>query len=408
MRKLVPMMKVVALLLFIFSLPLLGQTQTVSGTVQDAAKKSPLVGVTVKVLGTTTAAQTNDKGAFTIKAVKGQTLLISYIGFESQRINVTGGSIDIALKSTVVELDEVVVAMDIKRKKRDLGYSTQEVKGAELKETQRESFVNGLQGRIAGATITSTSGVPGSSSTIVLRGYNSLSLNNQPLFVIDGVIRDNSSIDAVSSVPAAAGQNNTSNDFTNRISDINPNDIESVTVLKGPEATVLYGSAASNGAIVITTKKAKITAGKKLNVNYDNSFRFQKLQNIPATFNGYQLGTNGVASISTFSAFGPAIVPGTPLYDNVGNFFKTSFGQTQNLSVDFGTAKSSYRASGSYYDQTGVVPNTRLQRTNFRLTNSTKIGKYIDISPSIGMSGENRVTEEEKQEMESRYEWYSI
>jgi TonB-linked SusC/RagA family outer membrane protein len=389
MRKLVPMMKAVALLLFIFSLPLLGQTQTVSGTVQDAAKKSPLVGVTVKVLGTTTAAQTNDKGAFTIKAVKGQTLLISYIGFESQRINVTGGSLDISLKSTVVELDEVVVAMDIKRKKRDLGYSTQEVKGAELKETQRESFVNGLQGRIAGATITSTSGVPGASSTIVLRGYNSLSLNNQPLFVIDGVIRDNSSIDAVSSVPAAAGQNNTSNDFTNRISDINPNDIESVTVLKGPEATVLYGSAASNGAIVITTKKAKITAGKKLNVNYDNSFRFQKLQNIPATFNGYQLGTNGVASISTFSAFGPAIVPGTPLYDNVGNFFKTSFGQTQNLSVDFGTAKSSYRASGSYYDQSGVVPNTRLQRTNFRLTNSTKIGKYIDISPSIGYSYSN-------------------
>ncbi len=389
MRKIVFLMKVVALLPLLFSMPSYGQNQTVSGTIQDAGTQIPLIGVTVKVVGTNTATQTNNKGAFTIKATKGQTLLISYIGFETKRVSVTGNSMDVSLKSSVAELDEVVVAMDIKRKSRDLGYSTQVVKGNDLKETQRESFVNGLQGRIAGATITATSGVPGASSTIVLRGYNSLSLNNQPLFVIDGVIRDNSSIDAVSSVPAAAGQNNTSNDFTNRISDINPNDIESVTVLKGPEATVLYGSAASNGAIVITTKKAKLAAGKKLNIHYDNSFRFQKLQNIPSTFDGFQLGTNGIASISTFSAFGPAITPGTPFYNNVRNFFKTSFGQTHNISVDFGSAKSSYRASGSFYDQSGVVPNTRLQRTNFRLTNTTKIGKYIDISPSVAYSYSN-------------------
>ena len=386
MRKIASLMKGVVLLLLIFSLPSYGQSQTVSGSILDAATKSPLVGVTVKVVGTTIASQTNDKGAFTIKATKGQILLISYIGFETQRVSVTGGAMDITMKSSVAELDEVVVAMDIKRKKRDLGYSTQEVKGNDLKETQRESFVNGLQGRIAGATVTSTSGVPGASSTIVLRGYNSLSLNNQPLFVIDGIIRDNSTIDATSSVPAAAGQNNTSNDFTNRISDINPNDIESVTVLKGPEATVLYGSAASNGAIVITTKKAKLTNGKRININYDNSFRFQKLQNIPSTFNGFLQGSNGIAGTNTFSAFGPAIPSGTTLYDNVGNFFKSAFGQTHNLGVDFGTAKSSYRASGSFYDQSGVVPGTRLQRVNFRLTNSTKIGKYIDITPSVAYS----------------------
>ena len=277
-------MKVVVLLLLIFSLPSYGQSQTVSGTIKDADKKTPLPGVTVKLVGSTTAAQTNDKGVFTIKATKGQTLLVSYIGFESQRLVVAGSSMDISLKSSVTDLGEVevVVAMDLKRKPRELGYSNQTVKGDDLKETQRENFIGGLQGRIAGATITSTSGVPGASSTIVLRGFNSLSLNNQPLFVVDGIIRDNSTIDAVNSVPAAAGQNNTSNDFTNRIADINPNDIESVTVLKGPEATVLYGSAASNGAIVITTKKAKITAGKRFNINYDNSFRFQKLQNIPS------------------------------------------------------------------------------------------------------------------------------
>ncbi len=379
-------MKVVVLLLLIFSLPSYGQSQMVSGTVEDADKKVPLSGVTVKVVGTTTVTQTDNKGAFTIQANKGQTLLISYIGFENQRVTVSGGRIDLSLRSSVTELDEVVVAMDIKRKARDLGYSTQVVKGDDIKETQRESFINGLQGRIAGATITATSGVPGASSTIVLRGFNSLSLNNQPLFVIDGVLRDNSTIDAVASVPSAAGQNNTSNDFTNRIADVNPNDIESITVLKGPEATVLYGSAASNGAIVITTKKPKLTDGKRFNVHYDNSFRLQSLQNIPATFDGFQQGSNGIYASNTFASFGPAIAPETPRYNNVRNFFKTSFGQTHNLGVDFGTGKSSYRASGSYYDQTGVVPNTRLRRINFRLTNSSKIGKYIDITPSIAYS----------------------
>jgi TonB-linked SusC/RagA family outer membrane protein len=375
------------LLLFIFSLPSYGQSQTVSGTIRDADKKAPLAGVTIKVVGTTITTQTKDDGTFNLKASIGQVLQLTYIGFESQKVTVTGSTLNIILKSGASELEEVVVvSMDIKRKARDLGFSNQTVKGAEMKETQRESFVDALQGRVAGATITATSGVPGASSTIVLRGFNSMSLNNQPLFVVDGIIRDNSTIDAASNVPAAAGQNNTSNDFTNRIADINPNDIESVTVLKGPEATVLYGSSASNGAIIITTKRAKLLDGKRFNVFYDNSFRVQSLQNLPSTFNGFQQGTNGVANPGVFSAFGPAMVAGIPIYDNVGKFFKTAFGQTQNLSLDFGKPNSSYRFSTSYYDQTGVVPNTRLQRVNLRLTNSTKINKWIDITPSIAYS----------------------
>jgi TonB-dependent SusC/RagA subfamily outer membrane receptor len=213
-----------------------------------------------------------------------------------------------------------------------------------------------------------------------------MSLNNQPLFVVDGIIIENDAINAAETVPGAAGQNNTSNDFTNRIADLNPNDIESVTVLKGPEATVLYGSSASNGAIIITTKKAKITAGKKFNVNYDNSFRFQSLGNVPAVYTGFQQGSNGIANPGTFSSFGPAMRADIPVYDNIGNFFNNSAGSTHNLSADFGTVKSSYRASGSFYDQTGVVPNTRLTRTNFRLTNTTKITKNLEISPSIAYS----------------------
>jgi len=384
MRKIHLQMKGMALLLFFVCLTALGQSQTVTGSVKDADKKTPITGVTIKVVGASTVTQTDEKGAFSVKATAGQTLLVSSVGYESQRVVIQAGQpVLVALKSQATELEEVTVAMDIKRNPKELGFSQQTVKGDDLKETQRESFVNGLQGRIAGATVTQTSGVPGASSSIVLRGYNSMSLDNQPLFVVDGIIMDNSTIDATANIAGAAGQSNTNNDFTNRIADLNPNDIESITVLKGPEATVLYGSAASNGAIVITTKKAKLAKDNIFKVNYDNSFRFQKLQNMPKMYNGFLPGTNGVAASNSFFSFGPAVTPSTVLYDNIGNFFKTSSGQTHNLGVDFGTQKSSFRFSGSYYDQSGVVPNTRLSKTNIRLSNTTKIGKYIDISPSI-------------------------
>ncbi|MBS1639680.1 MAG: SusC/RagA family TonB-linked outer membrane protein [Bacteroidetes bacterium] len=388
MRKLSSIMMGLFTALILCCVSVKAQSQTVSGKVTDADTKTPIEGVAIKVHGTNTVAQTNAQGTFTIKASSGQTLVFSFIGYESQRVTITGSSaVNISLKSQSVSLDSVVVtAMDIKKNNREVGFSAQNIKGSDLKETQRETFLGGMQGRIAGAQVTATSGVPGASQVIILRGYNSMSLSNQPLFVIDGVVMDNSSVDATANVPAAAGQNNTSNDFTNRIADINPNDIASITVLKGPEATVLYGSAASNGAIVITTKRAKVDANAKgfkiNNVNYDNSFRFQKLQNFPSVYNGFQNGLNGVGS-ATFSAFGPPIVAGTKLYDNVGNFFNVAWGQTHNVSMDFGTAKSTFRFSGSYYDQTGVVPNTRLTKTNFRLSNNTQIGKKLDINPSI-------------------------
>lgn len=390
MRRSALLVKVVIPLLFIFSLAAKAQSQTVTGTVRDNDKKTPLAGVTIKVVGTNTLSQTNDKGVFTIKASQGQSLAISYVGYDAQTITVNGNSLNISLKAKAADLDDVVVvAMDLKRNSKELGYSAQTAKGKDIQETQRENFVNGLQGRIAGATVTATSGVPGASSSIVLRGFNSMSLSNQPLFVVDGIIIDNSTVDATANIAAAAGQNNTSNDFTNRIADINPNDIESITVLKGPEATVLYGSSASNGAIVITTRKAKLSKGKAFNVFYDNSFRFQKLQRMPSAFNGYQPGQNGYLSgtngitAGLFSSFGPAYAPGTVLYDNVNSFFQTGGGQTHNIGIDFGTAKSNYRITGSYYNQTGVVPNTSVTKYNFKITNTLRIGSNLEITPSV-------------------------
>jgi TonB-dependent SusC/RagA subfamily outer membrane receptor len=156
--------------------------------------------------------------------------------------------------------------MDIKRNPRELGYSVQSVKGSDIQQTQRENFVNSLQGRVAGLTVTPTSGAAGASTGIILRGYNTISGTNQPLFIVDGIILDNQTLNSNSQsgsgIGLASDGNNRNNDNTNRIADINPNDIESVTVLKGPEATALYGSQASSGAIVITTKKARNTTGK--------------------------------------------------------------------------------------------------------------------------------------------------
>jgi TonB-linked SusC/RagA family outer membrane protein len=391
MKKILSLTKSAMILLFLFSLPIYGQSQTISGTVLDADKKTPLAGVTIKVLGTKTTEQTKENGSFSIQASKGQNLLVSYVGYESQRVNVKEGNITVSLISSVTELEEVVVAMDIKRKPRELGYSVQKVTGKDIAESQRENFVNSLQGRIAGASITSTGGQAGASSNIVLRGFNSMALSNQPLFVIDGVIVDNQTVNETSNggsqLGLASDKPNRNNDYTNRIADVNPNDIENVTVLKGPEATALYGSQASSGAIVITTKKAKSTG--KIGVNYDNSFRMQKINRFPSYSNMYGQGNFGLSDKNVFSYFGPATSPDSAIYDNVKNFFQRGLSQTHNISLEYGKKKTSWRFSGSAFMQDGVVPNNTFNRYNLRLSNTTKIGKYIDVSPAISYINSN-------------------
>ncbi len=231
----------IAFMLFFLVMKVSAQDMTVTGNVSDLEKGSALESVSIRVVGKSVATKTDAKGNFTIKASKGQTLLITSLGFETQRVSVKDDQkIIVRLRAESSELEDVVVvAMDQKRKPRELGYSTQQVKGAEIQETQRDNFVNSLQGRVAGLTVNPTSGTVGASSQIVLRGFNSLSLSNQPLFVVDGVIMDNSSFDETSdggrSVGLASDRPNRGSDYSNRVSDLNPNDIENVTVLKGPE-----------------------------------------------------------------------------------------------------------------------------------------------------------------------------
>jgi len=382
MRKFRPILFAVFLLLngsFLFA-----QDNNVTGVVRDSKDNSPLAGATVTNQRTKAAVQTNAYGAYTIPAKTGDVLNISFIGFGQKQVTVgTSTTVDVRLETASKEMEEVVVALDMKRKPRELGYSTQQVKGSEIQETQRENFINSLQGRVAGLTISPTGGAAGASSSIVLRGFNSLSLSNEPLFVVDGVIMDNNTVNETSSggqgVGLASDRPNRNNDYSNRISDLNPNDIESITVLKGPEATALYGSQASSGAIVVTTKKAK---SNKLAVQYDNSFRFQKVTRFPETINTYQNGTAGNPS-NIFRYFGPKYPVGTTIHDNKDYFFRTGFSQTHNLGADFGFKNSVFRFSGSFFDQAGVVPNNDYQRINFRLSNTTKFGKKVEIIPSL-------------------------
>jgi TonB-linked SusC/RagA family outer membrane protein len=392
MRKILRLLVALSLMVLVLPPALHAQQRTITGTVLSDDNKTPLAGVTIRVKGTRRITQTDANGKFSIQVNAEETLQISHVGYEPQDIKPgDGNTIGVSMKTTDGTLGEVVVtAMDIKRNPRELGYSVQTVKGSDIQQTQRENFVNSLQGRVAGLTVTPTSGAAGASTGIVLRGYNTISGTNQPLFIVDGIILDNQTLNSNSQsgsgIGLASDGNNRNNDNTNRIADINSNDIESVTILKGPEATALYGSQASSGAVVITTRKGKTTGGKLL-LAYDNNFRFQKITRFAQINNDYGPGTsNNIPSApptSGIPSFGPKWAPGTKFYDNLHHFFQTGFSQTHNLSAEFGTKNIGFRASGQYFDNSGVVPFNTYRKYNFKLSNTTKIGKYITITPAV-------------------------
>jgi TonB-linked SusC/RagA family outer membrane protein len=400
--------------LLFFMIPLITQAQApVSGRVLDE-KGNPVAGATVLLKGAKSGTKTDANGNYTINAKPGDVLVISSVNFGTQQVKVnSGGNASVNMIAKDGTLDEVVVtAMDIKKNPRELGYSVQTVKGSEIAETQRENFVNSLQGRVSGLSVTPTTGTAGASSGIILRGFNSLSGTNQPLFVIDGVIADNTTFNSNSQggsgIGLASDGNNRNIDNTNRIADINPNDIESVTVLKGPEATALYGSQASSGAILITTKKAKLTS-KKVAITYDNNFRMQKLTRFANVNNEYGPGaSNGVPDpVGRFTSFGPKWPAGTQLYDNLHHFYETGFSQTHNLGVEFGIKNVGFRASGQYLNNSGVVPNNYYTKYSARLSNTTKIGKYITITPSFAYSyaDNKKPTKGSSSYLMSLYQW---
>ena len=377
--------------IFFVTLQALAQDKVVSGRVTDD-DALPLPGVSVKIKGTATGTQTTSEGAYSIRVNQGQVLVYSFLGTVSQERTVGAANvIDVLLKGDSRSLDEVVVtALGASVQKRSLGTSQQVVKGADIANTQRENFINALQGRVAGVEVNNSSGVPGASSSITIRGISSISGSNQPLFIVDGLPIDNKTLSSAVFASDAPGSgtafNNRGVDFTNRAADINPNDIESLVVLKGPEAAALYGIDAANGAIVITTKRGKAGEGS---VNYSNNFRLESTRTKPEIQNKYGLGLGGQPGIAVnnlyggYSNFGPQYAPGTQLFNNIDGFFQTALTQNHNLAFDGGTEKLTYRISSSFTAQEGVVPNSKYDRITLNGSAGGQVNKWLKTDLSM-------------------------
>lgn len=402
MRKFALSMKLLGLMLcFVFGSPAFAQEKTVSGTVLADDDGTPLVGVTITNATTNKKTQTNQAGYFSIAAEKGQKLAFTYVGYVAKEVIVADSKI---ISTRMVNSDKdlgnvVVTGYGNKQSKRSLSYQAPVVSGDEIAQAKRDNFINALAGRVPGLTVTSTSGTPGASAQIILRGATSISGNNSPLFVIDGVPMDNSVFNQQDNLTGASNPNgvgfaNRNSDYTNRIADISPDDIEEITILKGPEAAALYGSDGASGAIIITTKKG---AAGRMRVSYDNSFRVEQVYRYPQVQTVYNRGSNGIynpeaySTIYGFKFFGPTYNVGSPLYDNIKNFFKNGNSQQHNLSFESGNNEGSYRFSSSYLKTNGVVPNTSLERMTFRLTANTKLGKKINMFSSWSYSYANNI-----------------
>lgn len=365
-------------------LPTFAQNKTVTGKVADT-NGEPIIGVSVKVVGTSLGTITDAKGFYTVSAPTKGKLLFSFIGYKSVEELISNRSvINLILQEDTKSLQEVVVTAEfgVKRVERSIGASVQNVKGSDIAESGRENFINSLQGRVAGVNVTASSGSPGSSSTVVFRAPTSISGNNSPLYVVDGIPVSNSTFDmnAQWAVPPATSVLGEQNDFTNRGSDINSNDIESLTVLKGAAAAALYGSDAAHGAIIITTKKGKSGVSK---ISYSNMFKFDQVNRFPTYQTTYDQGAYGTTNYYNAGKFGAPYTPCTTLYDNIGNLFQTGVTQQHNLSFESGTDRMTIRAAASFMDQTGVVDVADYNRKNISLAGTLKINKWMSLNGSM-------------------------
>ncbi|MBK8246628.1 MAG: SusC/RagA family TonB-linked outer membrane protein [Gemmatimonadetes bacterium] len=298
--------------------------------------------------------------------------------------------INVQMKKVATQLDAVVVsALGQTAVQRSLGTSQQSVDGGAIASTQRENFINALQGRVAGVEVTSSSGVPGASSSITIRGVSSISSSNQPLMIVDGLPIDNKTTNTgvlASDAPGSAfAFSNRGLDFTNRAADINPNDIESLVVLKGPEASALYGIDAANGAIVITTKRGRAGSG---GLEYSASFRVERPGDEPEVQRTYGPTTIAGGLLGSFFYFGAPYPAGTTLYDNVDGFFRTAMTQKHNLAFS-GAAQDNrinYRVAFSGDKVEGVVPNSNERRGTLTGASQAQVTDWLRADLSMTYS----------------------
>ncbi|MEO5911779.1 MAG: SusC/RagA family TonB-linked outer membrane protein [Pelobium sp.] len=372
-------------LLLLFGLFLLAgqafaQEKTVSGTVTSADDGLPLPGVSVKIKGSTIGSQTDASGKYSVRTKVGDVIAFSFLGTISQEKTVgTTNVIDVALKQDTKSLNEVVVtALGIKKERKALGYSVTELNAEELMKNKSTNIVNSLAGKVPGVNITQFGGSAGAGASITIRGGNSTSegRQNQPLFVVDGIIYDNSTTVTGNSGTDGLTRSNTT--YSNRVMDINPEDIESLSVLKGAAAAALYGSRAADGVVIITTKKGaegvtKVNFSSRLSTSSAN-----KLPEVQTQFGPGSYAANGVFSdLNAYSSWGKMLTSADKIYDNIGDFFDNGTMYDNNVNVSGGSKNGSFFLSGSNFDQSGIVPGTGYDKTTFRFNGQQKYGKLI-------------------------------
>ncbi|MGH8245350.1 MAG: TonB-dependent receptor plug domain-containing protein, partial [Gammaproteobacteria bacterium] len=350
----------------------------------------------VFIKGTNQGTLSNVEGTYIIRAAEGQVLVFRLLGNAPEERPVGADNvINVQLRRVATQLDAVVVsALGQSTAQRALGTAQQTVEGAAIAGTQRENFINALQGRVAGVEVTSTSGVPGSSSSITIRGVSSISSSNQPLMIVDGLPMDNKTLNTgvlASDAPGSAfAFSNRGVDFTNRAADLNPQDIESLVVLKGPEASALYGIDAANGAIVITTKRGRAGFG---GLEYSSVIRVEGTRARPEVQRVY--GPTSIAgnTLGSFFYFGNPYPDGTVFYDNVDGFFRTALTQKHNLSFSGAQADNriTYRLAFSANKEEGVVPNSDLSSVNLTGASGAQVNSWLRADLSMAYTvRENR------------------
>ena len=358
-----------------------------TGVVKDASGQ-PMPGVTVRVKGSALAVQTDGQGHFQIAAKTGAILVFSNVGYVTREIKVSGGSeVSVELVSDTKNLNEVVVtALGIKRSEKSLTYSTQQVSGTEMTSVKTDNMMNSLNGKIAGVTISPSASGIGGSVKVILRGNRSTGGNNQPLYVIDGVPITNDGNAFGQPAASTYGGNPEGGDG---ISNLNPEDVESITVLKGASAAALYGSQAANGVIVINTKKGR--AGRTL-ISISSGYSIDKNAYLPKFQNNY-----GETKAGAVDSWGPKI---TSAPDNVKHFFQTGNNLNNSVSLSGGSEIAQTYFSYTNTEARGVEPNNALWRNNVNFHETAKflnnkltadanvnyINQKLDNSPPIGFN----------------------
>lgn len=357
----------------------------ITGRVVDE-KNEPLIGVNIQVEGTDTGTITDLDGKYSIKAPLNSVVSFTYIGYTSSYIKVTDKNVyNVQMSANVEELNEVVVtALGIKREQKALSYNVQQVKSDQLTNIKDANFINSLNGKAAGVVINSSSSGVGGASKVIMRGTKSIEQSSNALYVIDGIPMFN--------FGGGGGTENGSEGVTESIADINPDDIESISVLTGAAAAALYGSNAANGAIVINTKRGKVG---KLQVSVSSNTDFAKPFVLPRFQNRYGTGSRGKSDGSTTLSWGPLLNDASRRGYEPRDFFDTGMTYTNSVTFSTGTDKNQTFFSAASVNSEGIVPNNRYNRFNFTFRNTTNFlndRMKLDVGASYIIQNDRNMT----------------